>query len=67
MDCTARILEILVVSMSKGEAIELSYYLGDANMKDFQNTSNTANFYMVPLSINKVNNSIKLLNTTIVQ
>ena len=37
---------------------------GSVDMKDFQNTDN---LYMVPLSINKVNSSIKLLNTTTVQ
>jgi len=67
VDCIARISEILMVSMFKEEAIELSFYLGDADMKDFQNNGNTANFCMVPLSLNKVNSSIKLLNTTIVQ
>lgn len=56
-----------MVSMFKEEAIELSFYLGDVDMNDFQNTGNTANFCMVPLSINKVNSGIKLLNTTIVQ
>jgi hypothetical protein len=67
VDCIARILEILMVSMFKEEAIELSFYLGDVYMKGFQNTGNTANFCMVPLSINKANSGIKLLNTTIVQ
>jgi hypothetical protein len=67
VDCTARISEILMVSMFKEEAIELSFYLGDAYMKDFQNNGNTANFCMVPLPLNMVNSSIKLLNTTIIQ
>jgi hypothetical protein len=56
-----------MVSIFKEEAIELSLYLGDADVKDFQNNGNTANFCMVPLSINKVNSIIKLLNTSIVQ
>jgi len=44
----------------------LSFYLGDADVKDFQNTGNTAKFRIV-LFINKINSSKKLLNTTIVQ
>lgn len=56
-----------MVSMFKEETIELSFYLEDVDMKDFQITGNTPNFCMVPLSINKVNSGIKLLNTTIVQ
>jgi hypothetical protein len=67
VDCIARISEILMVSMFKEEAIELSFYLGDTDVKDFQNIGNTVNFCMVPLPLNKVNSSIHLLNTTIIQ
>jgi len=38
VDCIARILEILMVSMFKEEAIALSFYLGYIDMKDFQIT-----------------------------
>jgi hypothetical protein len=67
VDCIARISEILMVSVFKKKAIELSFYLGDVDIKDFQNSGNTAHFCMVPLSINKANSSIELLNETIIQ
>jgi hypothetical protein len=67
VDCIPRISEIIMVSMFKKKALELSFYIGAANLTDFQNAGNTAHFYMVPLSINKASSSIELLNETIIQ